>query len=560
MSYDKKNIKNTTEDGIADLVRDIISVPFSLDYVFTQIKFKPYHVKIKKALLERDEEDWSIAHLEDSIDSYKEYLSHYSRETPYYTGIHIVEAEEAIRKLKEAEQPIEPEVPIEPEEPIIPVEPKATNTQIAEIIHLISVSAHRKELDKEDNTDWLKATSENAVSSYLRYIQKHLDNPYGHVGKHVEEAKRQHLITEDNSAWETAREVNTRQGYETYLSKYKKSNGLHVRDAQNAILKLQEEKDWNIAITEHTLDSYERYLSKYNSISKYVGRYIAQAQYALLRLQKEREEEDDWRIACAEDTLTSYKNFVAKYKAMKTSIHLSQAEGKIKELTPPTPNKWIKWLTQALLFIIFCTFFYQLKHHHVWPFNERQQQIIVEPVDSLQWAIDNHNIPVLKEYADRDSTRAFYPLSLELWDQSKDTLNSLIYIRKAISSIQTSSPLYQDYNNQLEVIKNALDYYNTIGHIAPALSANIEERLLVLPTEYAIIKRASEIAEKYSFEYTPNKGILKYINDDFRRWVEAGDNSPIRATKEDCYKAALQLKEDESVRRKLNELVNELKI
>ena len=82
MSYDRNNIRSTTEDGIADLVRDIISVPFSLDYVFTQIKFKPYQIKIKKALLERDEEDWCTAYLENSIESYKEYLSNYDRATP----------------------------------------------------------------------------------------------------------------------------------------------------------------------------------------------------------------------------------------------------------------------------------------------------------------------------------------------------------------------------------------------------------------------------------------------------------------------------------------------
>lgn len=343
MSYDKNNIKNTTEDGIADLVRDIISVPFSLDYVFTQIKFKPYRIKIKKALLERDEEDWSIAHLEDSIDSYREYLSHYSRETPYYTGIHIVEAEEAIRKLKEAEQPIEPEGPIEPEEPIIPVEPKATNTQIADIIHLISVSAHRKELDKEDNTDWLKATSENVVSSYLRYIQKHLDNPYGHVGKHVEEAKRQHLIAEDNSAWETAREVNTRQGYETYLSKYKKSNGLHVHDAQNAILKLQEEKDWETACSENTLVSYKKFVTKYEALA---GKYL--------------------------------------------SAYLSCAKKKIEELTPNPLPLHPKWAI-ILLTLVLCWFLWIQWHDNAWPFNittkespvEQDTTVVVEEVPIL---------------------------------------------------------------------------------------------------------------------------------------------------------------------------------
>lgn len=181
--------------------------------------------------------------------------------------------------------------------------------------------------------------------------------------------------------------------------------------------------------------------------------------------------------------------------------------------------------------------------------NEVEKQI-----DSLQWAIDNHNIPTLTRYARLDSTRAYYPLSIELWAQNRDTLNSLINIRKAIKVIDSKDSLYENCLDQLEELKTALDYYNTIAHTAPALPASPEERLTVLSNESSIIKRATVIAEKYSFDYTPNPEILKRIDDDFRRWIYVGDHSVLYTTKKDCYNAALQLKEDPEVKKKLDNL------
>lgn len=181
--------------------------------------------------------------------------------------------------------------------------------------------------------------------------------------------------------------------------------------------------------------------------------------------------------------------------------------------------------------------------------NEVEKQI-----DSLQWAIDNHNIPTLTRYARLDSTRAYYPLSIELWAQNRDTLNSLINIRKAIKVIDSKDSLYENCLDQLEELKTALDYYNTIAHKAPALPASPEERLTVLSNENSIIKRATVIAEKYSFDYTPNPEILKRIDDDFRRWIYVGDHSVLHTTKKDCYNAALQLKEDPEVKKKLDNL------
>ena len=55
-------------------------------------------------------------------------------------------------------------------------------------------------------------------------------------------------------------------------------------------------------------------------------------------------------------------------------------------------------------------------HYCAWPFNIKSDDvpIDVEQIDSLQWAIDNKNIPLLTKYAEMDSTRAYYPLALAL--------------------------------------------------------------------------------------------------------------------------------------------------
>lgn len=238
-------------------------------------------------------------------------------------------------------------------------------------------------------------------------------------------------------------------------------------------------------------------------------------------------------------------------------MHLPKAKQKVRELTPkpiPTPIKWKKWVLIVLATLAITVFLIYQRKCHQWPFEKKNIEppvIVIEDVDSLQWAIDNHDIPMLTKYAELDSIRAYYPLSLDLWSQRKDTLNSLGYIREAINSIDSHNGLSGTYTEQLEKLKQAIGYYETIEHQMPELSSDIGERLTVLAKEVNIMNRAKYISKRYDFPYSPNPKLLEYIEDDFRRWVAAGDGSPVFATKEDCYKAALQLKEDHSIRVKL---------
>ena len=492
--------------------------------------YKGVHVKdAKLAILKlQDDKDWDIASIKHTLDSYNGYLSKYSSISGY-VGRHIQEAQRLIIELTP------PDSTIEDNNAWIEATRVNTVDGYRKYLSIYELHANEAELAIRhliDEKAWTEAKKDGTIASYKKYLSICEVNDYpGYTWVHINaaktqignlnkaeenkrrEAEHQRLIAEDNSAWDIACKANIKQSYETYLSKYKQANGLHVREAEYAILRLQEE--------------------------------------------------DDWRVACSENSLDSYKRFVNKYEAMSRRYspnHLSQAKENIAGLTPPNPdpnpNKWIKGLTQVILFIICFCGFYQLRHHHIWPFN-KQQHTVIEPVDSLQWAIDNHNIAILERYAEMDSIRAFYPLSLELWSQRKDTLNSLINIRKALGTINPSSPLYGNYTEQLESLKNIIGFYETIGHQMPPMPSFPGDRLQILAKEVSIIKRAKYISRKYDFTYTPDTTLLKYIDDDFRRWVLTARNSPVKSTKEDCYKAALQLKEDKGIRQELNKLAKE---
>lgn len=551
-SYRGKHI-NEVKDGIVRLkdnkdwekACEINSVQSYSDYLSLYDKVNPdyigLHVEEAHLAIARinDDADWSHASNINTTDSYKSYLAKYDVQFPSYKGKYVDNAKQAIVSL---------------------TPPPAPDPQI------------------KDNELWAEATKLNTIEAYQDYL-----NEYGHaasngyIGAHIEEAECaiRHLI--DEEAWSKAKSLNSIVGYQEYKDTcdannypgynwaYYNAANIKIDDLQKAEdSRAQKEKDnadWEDAIKLNSIEAYKHYLNVHPR-----GAHKKEAFDAISKLEEQAfafQENKDWQEACKANTLAEYKSFVSKYSnpdLTYKSSHLDIAKQRIAELAPPAPapmsKGWRKWIGITVLLVL-AGLTYMQWHNNAWLFNIKNGSVPTDNVaeaESLQWAIDNHNIPLLTRYAELDSTRAYFPLSIEFWNQRKDTLNSLIYIRKAISSINFNNSLYADYNNQLEVIKTALNYENTIGHLVPTFSSNIEERLLILPTEYAIIQRAMAISEKYSFEYTPNEVVLGYIDDDFRRWVEAGDLSPGKSTKEDCYKAALQLKEDSVVRLKLNNL------
>lgn len=500
------------------------------EYANPQKTYKGIHVKEAKQAIFRlqDEADWDVAKSEHTIESYQHYLSVYSASSEF-SGQHVDEARQAIDKLKPLDPRIEDDNAwkgathvnsLEGYRHYLSLYKNHANEAELAIRHLIDEKAWKDAKEGSSITSYEKYLSICKANEYPGYEWAHVNAAKTQIGnlRKAEEAnrkeeERKRRNAEDNAAWEKARKDNTKYGYDEYLAKYRKAGGLHIREAENAILKLQSD--------------------------------------------------EDWEKACAENTLAAYKRFVDKYEPMSNkymSMHLPEAKKKVKELTPkpiPTPIKWKKWVLIVLAIFAITVFLIYQRKFHQWPFEKKNIEppvIVIEDVDSLQWAIDNHNIPVLTKYANLDSARAYYPLSLDLWSQRKDTLNSLIYAQKALNSIDSHNQQYGLYTEQIENLKKEIGYYETIGHQMPQLSSDIGERLTVLAKEVNIMNRAKYISKRYGFPYSPTPQLLEYIEDDFRRWVAAGDGSPVLATKEDCYKAALQLKEDISIREKLKNL------
>lgn len=398
----------------------------------------------------KDRDDWTKAKESNSIRSYSEYLSIYDKEAPAYIGRFVNEAKKAIFSLEDdaawqlatnlntlesyqaylskydnalstyrgkyvesAKQKIEKLLPPPPDPGIEDGNAWKEVTRINSLegyrhyLSLYKNHANEAELAIRhliDEKAWKEAKDDGTIASYKNYLSICKANEYpGYEWAHINAAKtqignlrkaeeanrkeeeRKRRITEDNVAWEKARKDNTRHSYEEYLTKYKKAGGLHIREAEIAILKIQSD--------------------------------------------------EDWEKACAENTLSAYKKFVDKYEPMSNkymSMHLPKAKKKVEELSPiphTEPIKWKKWLFFVLVLAL-CWFLWIQWQDNAWPFNicqddsddpnEMQDTTVVEEVDSLQWAIDNHNIPMLEKYANLDSVRAYFPLANELFAIGND--------------------------------------------------------------------------------------------------------------------------------------------
>lgn len=512
---------------------------------------------------DRDKAAWNKAEEGNSIESYNEYITVYDKRPPAYRGQYVDEAKLRIREL-------------------------------------------------QDKFDWDKAVSENTMESYKTYLSKYDVSTSSYRGAYISEAveaiKRLTLqsmphtypvdpLKNETEDWGKAVRADNIEAYKCYLSKYELLGGKYVVDAKNAIERLLEEKVWSEALNNDNFVGYKKYINIYQNKN---SKHLVEAEQKLNQLKKdlaliidnitpETTDDKEWGKACKANTIIAYRLYLSNFDGQNTSQkgkYVDEANKRINSLMDEacwadavkqdTREAYQNYLKQypnghhcdevkrilnpisksagCLKPLLWCCLFLAcafLSWQYFHKEEAKPDQSDAIEIDSLQWAIDNHDIPMLRRYANMDSVRAYYHLSKELWHQQKDTLNSMKFIREAFNYVKPNDPLYTRINSHFDVLKVALDYDNTIGHVAPPLSSNIEERLLILSRERAIIRRAKAIAERYSFEYTPDKKILQYIEDDFNRWVQAGDDASIRATKEDCYKSALQLKEDRSVREKL---------
>jgi len=347
-----------------------------------------------------DNAAWQLATNLNTVESYQAYLSKYDIASSAYRGKYV---ESAKQKIEELLPPPPPDPRIADDEAWREATSINTLDGYRHYLSLYTIHANEAELAIRhliDEKAWKDAKDGGNIASYEKYLSICKVNEYpGYEWAHVNAAKtqignlqkaeeskrkeeeRKRRIADDNAAWNKARLANTKHSYAEYHAKYRKTGGLHIREAENAILKLQSEEDWERARAENTLAAYKRFVDKYEPMSN-------------------------------------------KYMSM----HLPEAKKKVRELTPkPTPIKWKKWLF-IVLALALSWFLWIQWQDNAWPFNIFQDDstdtnetqdvtAVVENVHSLQWAIDNHNIPMLEKYANQDSVRAYYPLALALNEQ-----------------------------------------------------------------------------------------------------------------------------------------------
>lgn len=305
MSYDRNNLKETTEDGINDLVNDVIGGVVSLDDAFTEIKYKPLQKKISKALELRDDEDWVKASTVNSVESYSNYLSSYNREKPWYIGRHVDEVKSTLSELSKSIEDIDEEAwniasttnTIESYQSYLSTYDKSTPDYIGKHANDAKSALNALVLREQDEDDWQNALTQNSEDGYNAYLSKYDNVDGGYTGLHISEAlnsieflqtaKREkeqadQEISECESAWETVRSINTIQAYQDFIRKYDSfvydEAQILVAQAMNQILSIYDDKDWNHALKTNTQKGYDRYIAKYEPLkSEYQGKYLVEA-------------------------------------------------------------------------------------------------------------------------------------------------------------------------------------------------------------------------------------------------------------------------------------------
>lgn len=395
---DDKDWKSACTRNILQSYSDYLSMydKIAPDYIGAHVS--EAHLAISQI---NDDADWTHASNLNTVESYRSYISKYDVQSPAYRGKYIENAKQEIESL---------------------TPPPVPDSRI-----------------KDDET-WNKAIKLNTIESYQKYLKGYGHaSTDGYTGAHIKEAEWaiRHIIDED--AWAKAKSINTIEGYQEYkdicdANNYPGYNWAHYNAASTYIGNIQKAEDlrrqneadstdWSNALREDTIEAYNRYLKLHNA-----GMHKKEAFEAIAKLKKQafvNQENIDWQTAFKANTLSAYKSFVAKYSnpSLKyKSKHIVAAKQKIAELTSPdpvpTPIKWWRWIGIAALFVLGWLTYVQW-HDNAWPFNihtNDASELIptIEEVDSLQWAIDNKDIPLLTKYAEMGSTRAYYPLALAL--------------------------------------------------------------------------------------------------------------------------------------------------
>lgn len=410
MSYDRNNLKETTEDGINDLVNDVIGGIVSLDYAFTEIKYIPLQKKISKALELRDDEDWVRASSENSAESYSNYLSSYNREKPWYIGRHVDDAKSIFSELS-------------------------------------------KSIEEIDEEAWKTASTADTEESYQSYLSIYDKSAPDYIGKHVKDAKSvlnmMALKEQDEDDWQNALTQNSIDGYNDYLSKYNNLDegyvGLHVSDALNTVESLQKSKQdkeqadreiyecksaWKTISSINTIQAYEDFISKYDSCAyDEVQTLVVQAKNQILSIL----DDEDWKLAKKTNNQKGYDRYIAKYEQLKSEYQGKYLD-KARSWIPGKPNPRNKYILSACIVValigVFVYFMFWWKPGRKPLSEEEINTILVQYIDSLKQDLFDgfYLAPISKADIDALATSRVYDESHSL----EGSLESGLYSREDV--------------------------------------------------------------------------------------------------------------------------------
>ena len=192
------NLSKINIYSIDELVEYILSGSTTKEQLYKNGLFRPNRPLLEKALEVREEDDWHNAETAGTPNAISDYLKQYDKEEPYYRGKHVDEAKEIYRTpINEDEEPVEIDETIS----ISEIENEDNKAELSNLLSLLIINSQKRELAQSDNEAWLKATSKNTIHSYEEYLCLYKNNPWGYVGKHIEDAKQKILQLQEVSDW-----------------------------------------------------------------------------------------------------------------------------------------------------------------------------------------------------------------------------------------------------------------------------------------------------------------------------------------------------------------------
>ena len=103
--------------------------------------------------------------------------------------------------------------------------------------------------------DWTNASTENTVSGYQAFLDKHPKD------EHAQEAQTRIAALQDDAAWKTAQGGNSSDSYQAYLQA--EPNGTHAQAARDAMTGFDRANAWKTAQSDGSAAALQAFLQKY---------------------------------------------------------------------------------------------------------------------------------------------------------------------------------------------------------------------------------------------------------------------------------------------------------